>query len=206
GWDFAHTANDPMASGGHGTHVTGMIAARGNNGVGIAGVNWKARILPMDVFQSGSITTSAGIAAIDYAVAQGAKVINASWGDYVGDPGLVDAVRFAGDHGIVMVAAAGNQSNNNDLNPYLPASYNLPNLISVASLDAGGNLSSFSNFGRTTVALAAPGEGIVSTWPGNDYATLSGTSMASPQVAGVVSLLAGQYPNASPSCLFNQLL
>ncbi len=208
GWDFLTNTNNPIDPNGHGTHVTGIIAAQGDNGVGVAGVNWNARILPVRVNGGSGVSTSNAIAGIQYAVAQGAKVINASWGDYVDDPALKDAIRFAGEYGTVFVAAAGNQSNNNDnvQHAYYPASYDLPNLISVASVDSNGNLSGFSNFGQNSVDLAAPGEGILSTWPAGGYAIMSGTSMAAPYVTGVVSLLAGLYPTESAAWLVDRVL
>ena len=209
GWNYLANTNNPADPAGHGTHVAGIIAAQSNNGIGVAGVNWKAHILPeLIVAPNGLITTSAAIAAIQDSVAQGARVINASWGEFVNDPALKDAVDYAGQHGTVFVAAAGNQANNNDnaQQAYYPASFSLPNLLSVASVNSNGNLSSFSNFGANTVSLAAPGENIISTWPNNSYAVLSGTSMATAYVTGVVSLIAGLYPDASAAWLVDRVL
>ena len=120
----------------------------------------------------GGITTSIAVESIAYAAAQGAKVINASWGDYGFDPALEDAIQLAGQSGTVFVAAAGNHSNDND-NPqhaYYPASFTLPNLIGVASVGPSGTLSGFSNYGNSTIELGAPGESILSTWTGGGYA------------------------------------
>jgi subtilisin family serine protease/uncharacterized protein (DUF2141 family) len=209
GWNYLNNTNDPVDNNGHGTHVTGILAAIGNNGSGVAGVNWHARILPLEVNGGSGVLASLGISAIQEAVLQGARVINASWGDYTGDPALRDAVELAGEKGTVFVAAAGNQSNNNDLgfpNSYFPASYDLPNLLSVGSVDPNGFLSNFSNFGHSTVALAAPGSNIVSIYLGGTYASMSGTSMATPYVAGVVSLLDDLYPQASATQLVDQVL
>jgi subtilisin family serine protease len=208
GWDHITNTKNPTDSTGHGTHVTGIIAARGDNSEGIAGVNWNARILPEKVVKDGVVKTSDAIDAIQRAVAAGADVINASWGSYIYDPALRDAIEWAGLHGVVFVAAAGNHLNDND-NPahaYYPASYDLPNVISVASSDPNGNLSDFSNYGDNTVDLVAPGSNVLSTWLGGSYATHSGTSMAAPHVAGVVSLLGGLFPDASTSWLVDRVL
>jgi subtilisin family serine protease len=209
GWNYLNNSNDPMDTIGHGTHVTGIIAARANNGIGTVGVNWNTRILPVEITAPGGVTMSAAIGAIDYAVNHGARVINASWGDFTADPALRDAIALAGDSGTVVVAAAGNQSNNNDSGPptaYYPASFSLPNLLSVASVDPNGYLSTFSNYGQNTVDLAAPGSNILSTYLGHGYTTLSGTSMATPYVTGVVSLLADLYPNATAGDLVDRIL
>ncbi|MGB5159783.1 MAG: S8 family serine peptidase, partial [Thermoanaerobaculia bacterium] len=207
GWDHLSNGNDPLDTFGHGTHIAGIISARGNNGLGIAGVNWQSRILPEKFYSSGGGWTSDAIQAIEHAVALGADVINASWGVFANDPALEDAIRWAGENGVVFVAAAGNHSSNNDgSNPYYPASYELPNLISVGSVDPDGNLSDFSNYGISTVHLAAPGRDILSLSLGSGYQLWSGTSMATPHVAGVVSLLAGLYPGVSPDWLVENTL
>ena len=208
GWDHISNTKNPTDSTGHGTHVTGIIAAHGDNSEGIAGVNWNARILPEKVVKDGVVKTSDAIDAIQRAVAAGANVINASWGSYIYDPALRDAVEWAGLHGVVFVAAAGNHLNDND-NPahaYYPASYDLPNVISVASSGPNGNISDFSNFGDNTVDLVAPGSNVLSTWLGGGYVTHSGTSMAAPHVAGVVSLLGGLFPDASTAWLVDRVL
>ncbi len=209
GWDNLNDDSDPMDVYGHGTHVAGILGARGDNATGVAGINWHARILP-ERFQNGDGGTISGIIeAIDHAVSLGANVINASWGTFTDSPALKDAIRWAGDNGVVFVAAAGNQSNNID-NPsiaYYPAAYtDLPNLIGVASVDPDGNLSGFSNYGPTTVEVAAPGASILSTGLGGGYVLWSGTSMATPYVAGVVSLVAGLFPDASPGELVDRVL
>ncbi|WP_435011876.1 S8 family serine peptidase (plasmid) [Tundrisphaera lichenicola] len=208
GWDYYDSTNNVIDTYGHGTHVAGILGARGNNAVGVAGVNWNARILPVKIHDGNGVATSDAIAAIQYAVSQGASVINASWGTFTDVPALKDAIALAGDAGVVVVAAAGNHSNDigNPSLAYYPASYNLPNLISVASVDTDGSLSSFSNYGRNTVSLAAPGSNIVSTWPGGGYFNYSGTSMATPYVTGVISLLAGVFPGASASWLVDRVL
>jgi subtilisin family serine protease len=166
GWDFVDDDNDPMDVHGHGTHVSGTIAAVGNNNIGVTGVCWQAKIMPvraLDAFGSG--TDANIIAAIGYAVSMGAKVINASFGgpDYA--QGLYDAVANANAAGVLFVAAAGNDGTNNDTIPSYPASFNLPNIISVAATNQNDQLSDFSNYGATSVHVAAPGENIYSTLP-----------------------------------------
>ncbi len=207
GWDYLSNGNNPMDTWGHGTHIAGVISARGNNGVGIAGVNWRARIVP-ERFHNGGGTISDAIQAIDHAVSLGADVINVSWGVLNDNPALKAAIEWAGENGVVFVAAAGNYSENidNPSNAYYPAAYHLPNLISVASVDPGGSLSDFSNYGPNSVDIAAPGTDILSTVLGGDYVPWSGTSMATPHVGGVVSLLVGLFPDKSPEWLVDRVL
>ncbi len=166
GWDFSDEDNDLMDYYGHGTHVAGTIAAMGNNGEGITGVMWRARMMPVRFLNADGIGwVSDAIAAIEYAVGKGARVINASWGTSSFSQALYDAISYANDKGCLFVAAAGNSSSDNDTNPFYPASYDLPNIISVAATDQRDNLASFSNWGPSTVDVAAPGVSIYSTWP-----------------------------------------
>ena len=209
GWDSLTGTNDPMDVHGHGTHVTGILAARGDNAVGVAGVDWRAQILPERFHNAGSSSVADAIQAIEHAVLLGADVINASWGTFSNNLALKEAIEWAGANGTVVVAAAGNHSSNIDdlLNAYYPAAYaNVPNLISVASVDPDGSLSSFSNFGQNSVDIAGPGASIRSTGLGGAYVLWSGTSMATPHVAGTVSLLAGLFPGESPDWLVNHVL
>ncbi|MDB9541356.1 S8 family serine peptidase, partial [Anabaenopsis arnoldii] len=195
GWDFAYNDNNPMDVQGHGTHVSGTIAGKGNNAVGVTGVAWNAKIMPLKFLDdTGSGWTSDAILAVDYATAQGVKLTNNSWGGGGYSQALYDAIAAAGDAGSLFIAAAGNESNNNDSSPSYPASYNLDNIISVASTTHTDGLSWFSNYGLTTVDLGAPGSDIYSTVPGNGYASYSGTSMASPHVAGAAALLWSENP------------
>jgi serine protease len=195
GWDFANNDNDPFDGNGHGTHTAGTIGAVGNNGVGVAGVNWNVKLMPLKFLSdSGSGSTSAAISALNYAVARGAKVSNNSWGGGGFSQGLYDAINNARAIGHLFIAAAGNGGSdqvgdNNDTTPFYPASYTLDNLIAVAAIDSGDNRASFSNYGATGVDLGAPGVSILSTTPNNSYAYYSGTSMATPHVAGVVALV-----------------
>jgi subtilisin family serine protease len=199
GWDFANNDNNPMDDHSHGTHVAGTIAGVGNNGVGVVGVNWSARVMPLKFLDAGGYgTTAAAISALNYAVQMGARVSNHSYGDGVFSQANLDAITAAGNApngGHLVVAAAGNGNFfgspiNNDSAPFYPASYkpNPDNVISVAATDSADKFASWSNYGATSVDLAAPGVNIYSTVPGG-YGTKSGTSMASPHVAGAAALI-----------------
>ncbi len=199
GWDFVHKDNLPFDDNMHGTHVAGTIGAVGNNGVGVSGVNQYVTILSAKAFDAqGSGEVAAAIEAIEYVVAQGAKVINNSWGDSEFSQALEDILGAAGEKGVTVVCAAGNETNNNDKIPMYPATTNKDNVISVAASTDMDKLAFFSNFGKKTVHLAAPGEGIYSTVPDGKYEYLDGTSMASPHVAGAAALLLSAKPELSP--------
>lgn len=196
GWNFAKVSNnDPMDDNKHGTHVAGTIGAKGDNGQGVAGVNWNVSIMPLKFLTgSGSGTLADAIKAIDYATMMGVDVMNNSWGGGGFSQQLKDAIVRAEQKGVLFVAAAGNSSANSDTRPMYPASYKVDNIISVASSTSNEQLSTFSNYGKRSVHIAAPGSGIYSTVPGGSYATLSGTSMASPHVAGAAALLMAHVP------------
>jgi subtilisin family serine protease len=205
GWNFVTGTNDPWDGHSHGTHVSGIIAARFNNGVGVAGVAGNARILPVKwITDSGGSAPGGPTQAVYYAARNGARVINASWGS--GGTGLKDAIAFAGQLGTVFVASAGNDATNTDTTPHYPSGYDLPNIISVAALTSSGALASYSNYGATTVDLGAPGSSILSTLPNGGYGNKSGTSMAAPQVAGVVALLVGLHPEYTATQLVSTVL
>jgi subtilisin family serine protease len=207
GWDFAYNDNDPRDVQGHGTHVAGTIASKGNNTVGVTGVAWNAKIMPLRFLDdSGSGSTSNAILAINYATAKRVKLTNNSWGGGLYSQALYDAINTAGQRGALFIAAAGNSSLPNDLIPAYPASYNLSNIISVASTDHNDKYSIFSNYGRTSVDLAAPGSDIYSTTPGGTYGTLSGTSMASPHVTGAAALVWSQNPTWTAQQVKDRLL
>jgi len=187
GWNFCSVTNDPMDDNGHGTHCVGIIAAVGNNGVGVTGVNWKVKIMPLKFLDSsGSGYTSDAISAILYANKMGAKVISNSWGGTDSSRSLKDAIEASS---AVVVCAAGNDAENIDTTPLYPASYNSSNIIAVAATDYNDKLASFSNYGSKSVDIAAPGVMIRSTYSDNRYAYLSGTSMATPFVSGVAALV-----------------
>jgi thermitase len=196
GYDFANDDAsvydpDPINGAGdeHGTHVAGTIAAQGNNGTGITGVNWEASIMVVKFLGPDGGYTSDAVEALNYAVANGAKISNNSWGGGGYSRALLDAIQRADAAGHLFVAAAGNAGEDNDSSPSYPASYETPNVVSVAATDDRDALAPFSNFGATSVDLAAPGVNILSTLPGNRYGSYSGTSMATPHVTGVAALI-----------------
>ncbi len=212
GFDADATIGDPMDDNGHGTHCAGVIGAEGDNNEGIAGINWKVQIMPLKFLGRGGFgSTKNAIEAINYTIDRKKKgvnvrIISASWGSTSRSKALEDAIRAAGDAGILFVAAAGNSSTDNDKRPHYPSNYNLPNVISVAALDRTDSLASFSNYGAKTVHIAAPGKDIISTWLNDDYRSASGTSMATPHVAGVAALMLSKSPNMSVEKLRERLL
>ena len=166
GWDFVDDDGYPTDYNSHGTHVAGTIAARGNNATGITGVMWRAEIIPIRFLGvEGSGDTAAAAAAIIYAADQGARIMNASWGGYGYSQTLYDAIDYARGKDVLFVAAAGNENNDDDANPFYPAGYNLPNIIAVAATDANDDLANFSNYGERSVDLGAPGVSIHSSVP-----------------------------------------
>ena len=195
GYDFANNDADPMDDNGHGTHVSGTIGAVGNNGIGVAGVNWNTRIMALKFLGAdGSGSTAGAISALNYAVQMGAKVSNNSWGGGGFSSLLSTAISNARNAGHIFVAAAGNSASNNDVTANYPSNYTQDNVVAVAATDSRDALASFSSYGATTVDIAAPGVGILSTLPGNRYGTYSGTSMATPHVAGAISVIWDQNP------------
>lgn len=203
---------DPMDDNGHGTHCAGIIGAEGNNGVGIAGINWNIEIMPLKFLSStGSGTTKDAIEAINYAINRkragvNVRIISASWGSTQKSRALRDAIKKAGDEGILFVAAAGNNSDDSDKRPHYPAGYyDLPNVVSVAALDRNDQLAGFSNYGAKSVHIAAPGKEILSTWLKGEFRAASGTSMATPEVAGVAALILSTNPKMSVKELRDRL-
>lgn len=190
GWDFVNHDNDPMDDHGHGTHCAGTIGAIGNNNVGVAGVCWRVKIMPLKFLSaSGTGTTADAIEAVAYAANNGAKVLNNSWGGGSYSVSLESAIALCESRGAIFVAAAGNSATNNDASPHYPSSYANPNIIAVAATTYTDELASFSCYGATSVDLGAPGSGILSTLPGAAYGLKSGTSMATPHVAGACALI-----------------
>ena len=211
GWDFWNGDNsvfDPPDGDDHGTHVAGTIGAAGNNGIGVVGVSWRSKIVPLKFIGPEFGYFSGAANAVKYAAAKGVKVLNGSFGRYSTGPGdvgqgLKDVIQASG---ILFVAAAGNDKNNNDAKPFYPASYDLDLVIAVAATDKQDKLASFSNYGSSTVDLGAPGVAIWSTLPRNGYGFRSGTSMATPHVTGVAALIYAQYPFLSPLEVKNKIL
>jgi subtilisin family serine protease len=206
GWNFITENNNAMDDNKHGTHVAGTIGAIGNNNLGVVGVNWQVSLVPLKFLSaSGSGSVSDAIEAIDYATKMKFFLTNNSWGGGAYSDLLSQAIERASAAGILFVAAAGNSADNNDQNPTYPASYDANNIISVAAINSSGRLTSFSCYGKKTVDVAAPGDGILSTVPGGGYASLRGTSMASPHVAGALALLKAQFPTETAMTLRNRL-
>lgn len=202
GWDFANADNDPSPIHFHGTHVAGTIAATGNNGLGIAGVSYNSKILPIQAFRpygDDAVAYSSDlIDGMDYAGKMGAKVVNGSFGGPGDGQAFNDTIRNYPK--TLFVVAAGNSAANND-DPYsaqFPCSVSAANLMCVAASDQNDKRAAFSNYGATTVDLAAPGVNIMSTLPGNQYGMLQGTSMASPNAAGAAAELFGVDSSADP--------
>ncbi len=201
GYDFKGNDSDPMdetgsANPGHGTHVAGIAAGTGLIDGGIIGVGAEVSVMPLRFLGAdGSGQLDAAIRAIDYAIEKNVHVISASWGATVprvqATP-LIEAIQRADAHGIIFIAAAANDGSNNDTKDVFPANAGTPNMISVAASGSSDAKPSWSNFGKATVHLASPGEKIMSTLPGDKYGELSGTSMATPMVSGIVAFLKSQ--------------
>jgi subtilisin family serine protease len=220
GWNFINESNNAYDDNMHGTHCAGTIGAIGDNNTGVAGVNWTVKLMPLKFLDSyGSGTTTNAIQAIEYAVDMGVQILSNSWGSTGFSQALADAVDEANNAGILFVAAAGNDGTDNDVLPHYPSNYTFANIVAVAASDHGDKRALWgsgggddgcgfvcsnamaatpgSNYGKTTVDIAAPGKDILSTVPGNSYASLSGTSMATPHVAGAAALLLSVNPNLS---------
>ncbi|MBT9582866.1 S8 family serine peptidase [bacterium] len=191
---FANTG-DPLDGHSHGTHCAGTIAAVGNNGEGVVGVNQQAQVMAVKIFNnSGSTNAAAIIRGINYATQNGARITSNSWGGGAANQAIEDAFKSSP---ALHIMAAGNNGSDNDEVPHYPSSYVLDNNVAVAASDRADNKAKFSCYGATSVDIAAPGKDILSTIPNNSYGSKSGTSMATPHVSGVAGLVASLYPNAS---------
>jgi subtilisin family serine protease len=183
----------------HGTHVSGTIGAKQNNGIGIAGLASNVRIMGIRTVPNNGDESDVDVAeAFIYAAKNGAKIINCSFGKSKneGKKLIPDTLKYIADnYGVLVIAAAGNDSSDNDRNPTYPASFDNDNLLIIASTSSNGKLSYFSNFGKNTVDVAAPGSNIFSTTPGNKYESMSGTSMATPTTVGLTAEVLSHYPD-----------
>ena len=211
GYDFHNNDNNPIDDHDHGTHVAGTIGAVGNNSVGVVGANWAVGILPLKFLDArGTGDTANAVRALDYAVKLGVPISNNSWGGGGSDPAMAEAIELAkGSH--LFVAASGNGNlfgiaQNNDTTPHYPSGYAADNIIAVAATDSTDTFAYFSNWGKTTVDLAAPGVGILSTTRNGGYKYFDGTSMATPHVAGAAALILSQNAALSPLQVKAQIL
>ncbi|HEX9997489.1 MAG TPA: S8 family serine peptidase [Abditibacterium sp.] len=214
GIDPRYGDSDPADDNNHGTHVAGTIGGAGNNGLGVAGVNWNVKIMALKFLGAdGSGTTVGAIQCFEYATLMksrgvNVRVTNNSWGGAGYDQAAKDAMDAAANAGMLHVCAAGNNSNNNDITNGYPTGFDSPSIVSVAASDSADNPATFTNYGATQVDLAAPGVGIVSALATSTtaYGSFSGTSMATPHVAGAAALLASATPGISVATLRTALL
>jgi subtilisin family serine protease len=206
GFDFTQNVGDPMDQNSHGSHVSGTIGATSNNTTGVTGINWSVGLIGVRVLDADGFGSLSDIArGVDYAVTRGAHVINMSIGASENSRALRESIKKAKYADVLVVVAAGNESNNNDSVFSFPADYNISNLISVAASDSSDEIANFSNYGKSSVHLAAPGVGILSTVLGG-YDSYDGTSMASPHVAGVAALVKSAYPDLHAQDLKDAIL
>lgn len=209
GCDAYNNDGDPTDDQGHGSHCAGTIGGTGNNGIGVTGVAWGVKLMGCKFLSAtGSGADSDAVRCIDYARSKGAKVLSNSWGGGGAGVSLQAAIERTRTAGLIFVAAAGNDGINTDISPSYPASLATDNIVSVAATTRTDTLASFSNYGSVTTDLGAPGDGIYSTVSTSDtaYATYSGTSMATPHVAGVLALLMAQFPTESYSSIITRLM
>ncbi|MCX6857362.1 MAG: S8 family serine peptidase, partial [Verrucomicrobia bacterium] len=206
GWDFFADDNDPMDENNHGTHCSGTIGGVGNNRSGVTGVCWQISIVGIRFLGPSGGVTSDAIDSVNYSRTLGVDLTSNSWGGGGFSSLLQAAIVNAGQANQLFIAAAGNDGSDLDLSPQYPASYAADNIVSVAASTDRDARSSFSNYGRTNVDLAAPGSSILSTVRNGGYSTFSGTSMATPHVAGAVALLKSLAPTMPLAEIKTQLL
>ncbi|MBE8221945.1 MAG: S8 family serine peptidase [Bdellovibrionales bacterium] len=209
GWDFVY--NKPIKSDkhGHGTHVSGIIGAVGNNGIGISGISPQVSLMALNYYNTTSTDSSKNLSntvkAIYYAINNGAAIINYSGGGPDANPKEFAAIKKAFNKGVLFVSAAGNKRPKDKVGSYYPADYSLPNIISVTAINQNNNVLNTSNFNESRVDIAAPGGNIYSTLPNGQYGFMTGTSQATPFVSGVAALIKAKYPDFSPQQIKKQL-
>jgi subtilisin family serine protease len=207
GWNFVTNTNRPFDDNGHGTQVAGIIGATGNNGVGVAGVDWRVSLMACKFMAAdGQGYISDFIAALGYAARHGAKVANNSWAGAAYSAALSAAIDQARQAGVVFVAAAGNYGRDTDTAPTYPADFNLANVVSVAAIDRNGRLASFSDYGSHSVDVGAPGVDVLTPLAGGGYGLISGTSAAAPFVSGVAALVLSEHPTWTYLQVIDQIL
>ena len=209
GFNALTGTNDPSDDSGHGTRVAGILGAAGNNGKGVVGVAWQVQIMACKCFNNFGVgSISDVITCMDFAQTNGAKIINASWGFGTNSLALSNAIYSARSAGIIVVAAAGNSSNNLDVVPSYPTGYHLDNVVTVAYTTRNDTLAGPSNYGATNVHLAAPGDQIYSTFGATDnfYDTESGSSFAAPYVTGTFALMLAKFPAENYTQLISRVL
>jgi subtilisin family serine protease len=207
GWDFANDDNDPIDDHNHGTHCAGTIGGAGNDGVGVVGVNWEVSMVGLKFLTGGgSGTTDDAIEAIEYATTLGLTMTSNSWGGGGYSEAMDLAIQEADKAGILFIAAAGNSTANNDETPHYPSSYSGENIIAVAATDHNDGIANFSSYGQKSVHLGAPGVDILSSVRDGKWEKFSGTSMATPHVAGAAALVKSAFPNATAAEIKARLL
>ena len=210
GYDFVNNDSDPMDDNGHGTHVAGIIGASGNNGLGISGINWRVSLVPLKfIGADGSGSEADAIKAIEYATMMNIPITNNSWGGLGYNQALKDAIEATGKKGLLFIAAAGNNSVDNDVVGCFPANYDLSNIISVAAVTNKDTKAEFSNWGARKVHIAAPGLDILSlaiSGSPEPLIRMSGTSMAAPHVTGAAALIKAAFPQSNYLTIKNRIL
>lgn len=194
GWNALENSSTPADDHFHGTAIAGLINAKTNNEAGIAGFLLQNSIVPVKFLSPKGGNTDVAIKAIDYAISRNVKILSLSWGGPKPSPLLEEMLKRCRERGILVVAAAGNESTDNDKTPSYPANYELDNILSVASLNWRGELADHSNFGKTSVDIAAPGESVMATIPNHRYGYMTGTSYAVPHIAAALSMIWSQNP------------
>ena len=207
GYDFIEKKAEVRDTHGHGTHVSGIIGAKWDNNQGIAGINRDVSLIPIRVVPDNGDETDANlIEGFEFAVKQGARVANCSFGKNEESPAVGEVIAAAGKKGLLVIVAAGNDGEDNNEHKDFPANFNTPNMIVVASSTSSGRMSGFSNYGMGKVDVAAPGSQILSSVKGGGYASWDGTSMATPQVVGIAALVLAANPSLTVEQVKNIIL